>query len=341
MKILSQTSSYRYLFQTAKSPTYFLLAKHLQAQGWQARSWPFKAHLSERHFDFEPAAAEQLEAKHLLAQLMQHSQWLPETYAINDVNWPRVLHAIADKYYRQGALDSLDEVTWILKPSLLNNGQNIKLFKELSAIEAHYLSSQRLGGEHVLQRYLSQPALLRGHKYSMRMFVVLSQQQGAYLYPQGYLNVALEPYQANDFSSLSPHLTNEHLNDEAGANVVQIPSHRLAYFPLFYQQIQCIVKDTILALQAQYPKLFHHKNPAAFALFGFDFMADVHNRVWLLEANHGPCFPIQAEHPLQAPLYDGFWSAFIQDFVEPMLGKASSDNAAFDPLLICSPKPHQ
>ncbi|MGL5741476.1 MAG: hypothetical protein ACRCXC_02450 [Legionella sp.] len=34
---------------------------------------------------------------------------------------------------------------WILKPSMLNNGQHIHLFHDLNAIEAHFLSSQRMG----------------------------------------------------------------------------------------------------------------------------------------------------------------------------------------------------
>ncbi len=43
------------------------------------------------------------------------------------------------------------------------------------------------------------------------MFVVMTNYAGAFLYPEGYLNVAQNPYQQDDYSDLRSHLTNEHL----------------------------------------------------------------------------------------------------------------------------------
>lgn len=313
---------YRYCLNKDQSPTHYNLARYLQALGWRSSRFNWQARFSNKHLQFNLEAAQQLEFKHLLAKLVAQScpQVMPLTYCINDFNWSAVLDKIANKYYVHDhqVLNQREGLAWILKPALLNNGQEIKIFQEVSEIENHFLSSQRLGGEHVLQQYLMNPHLLREkHKYSIRMFVVLSNYAGAYLYPYGYFNVALQPFAEKDFKDLRSHLTNEHLQDEE-ANVVQIPSQRFDIFASFYPQIKSIVTAVIKSLQDLYPHAFVGGKHRSLAIFGFDFLVDNSGRVWLLEANHGPCFPLSDEHPLQSHLYYEFWQALIQSFVLPI-----------------------
>lgn len=310
-------SQHRFCLRQARSPTYYNLSRYLQELGWRRTHFNWRANFSEQNFQFDSLAAECLEFKNLLAQLV--AQYCPEvmpiTYCINDQNWSLVLNQIASKP------DYDDHVVWILKPATLNNGQHIKIFQHLSQLEQHYLSSDRLGGEHVLQQYLTQPHLLkgpsRGHKYSIRIFVIVTNYAGAYLYPKGYFNVGLHPYDENDFSDLSSHLTNEHLREDE-FNVVQVPTERYELFKPFYPQIKSIVTATISGLQQQYPQAFICEKQRTLSIFGFDFMVDSDERVWLLEANHGPCFPTSDEHPLQKLLYYDFWQAFIASFVLPI-----------------------
>lgn len=310
----------------SKSPTYHNISRCLNEKGWHSTRFNWRANFSEKNFEFDLAAAETLEYKNLLAKLI--SQYCPTvspiTYCINDHNWPTTLSTIANQFYRKDnlPLEHVENLVWILKPALLNNGQHIKIFQRLSEIEQHYLRSDRLGGEHVLQQYITSPHLLRGHKYSIRMFVVLTNYAGAFLYPHGYFNVSLQPYQSAIFDNLGPHLTNEHLTDEA-PNVVQIPSEKFDIFPLIYKQIKNIVTETIHGLKQSKPKAFVDDRMQTLAIFGFDFMVDSDQRVWLLEANHGPCFPVQAEHPLQKHVYYDFWQAFINSFVIPIATKKS------------------
>ena len=47
-------------------------------------------------------------------------------------------------------------------------------------------------------------------------------------------------------------------------------------------------------------------------------MCDDRDHMWLLEANHGPCFPIEPHHPLQETLYQDFWKAVVAQFVLPI-----------------------
>jgi len=316
---------YRFCLRPSVSPTYYNLCRYLQQKGWSYTRFKCRSDFSENNFQFNQAAAECLEFKNLLSQLVAQncSHVMPITYCINDQNWPLVLNQLADEYYMKEnhLVDQLDDLVWILKPALLNNGHNIKIFQKLSQIENHYQSTNRLGGEHVLQHYLLRPHLLKGpekgHKYSIRMFVVLTNYAGAFLYPKGYFNVGLHPYEPNDFSDIRSHLTNEHLI-EYELNVVQIPTQQYDLFKPFYPKIKSIVSETIIALQKAYPQTFIDDPQPTLALFGFDFIVDIDLKVWLLEANHAPCFPISKDHPLQISVYYDFWQAFITSFVEPI-----------------------
>ena len=315
---------YRVCLPQLQSPTYYNVCQNLQNKGWTHTRFKWLSHFNENHFKFNTAAAESLEFKHLLAQLVTQycPNVMPETFCINDLNWASVLNDVANKYYLKTnySADQVDNLVWILKPALLNNGQHIKIFHQFSQLERHYLGSNRLGGEHVLQQYITQPHLLKGHKYSIRMFVVITNNAGAYIYPHGYFNVAQHPFQPDEFNNLEPHITNEHLH-EGESNVVQIPTQRFDFFEPIYQQIKTIVSATITGLRQQHPQAFIAEKQRKLAVLGFDFLVDSEMRVWLLEANHGPCFPTSNDHPLQAYLYSDFWQAFIESFVLPIAKK--------------------
>lgn len=317
--MLITSKSYRFCLNHTRSPTYYNLAYHLKKQNWNSTNFAWRAHFGERHFQFDLNCTQTLEFKHLLAQLVAQycPQVMPVTYCINDSNWPLIIEQISIK--------NIQNIIWILKPALLNNGQHIKIFQNLHQIKNHYLNLHRLGGEHVLQQYITNAHLLQGpksgHKYSIRMFVVLTNYAGAYLYPAGYFNIALEPYQRADFTDLRSHLTNEHLL-ESQINVVQIPTQQYELFNPLYPKIKNIITMVMNGLRKQHGQIFDQKQ-RKLAIFGFDFMVDSDQKVWLLEANHAPCFPIECEHPLQTTLYDAFWQAVIASFVSPIVSNQS------------------
>lgn len=314
----------KYHFQLSEefSPTLYQLEKFMQAAGLRPTRWAWRAAFTERHLNFAAEACECLEYKHLLAQLLDKycPKIMPETYVINDYTWSNVLSDLAQDHYviREKYHDELPDVAWILKPSLLNNGQHIKLFTKLSQIEDHMLQPKRLGGPHVLQRYIHNPDLYEGRKYTLRFFVVISRERGAYLYQHGYMNVALNLYSAEDLSNLSRHLTNEHLLEDV-ANVVQIPTLGQPKSALWYPKIKLITKQITHAIEREFPTAFFPQKDRNFAVFGFDFICDDRDHLWLLEVNHGPCFPIEPHHPLQESLYQGFWQAMLAQFVLPIV----------------------
>jgi len=304
---------YYFNLRQSASPTYFNLHQYLQEQKWRSTRFNWRAHFSEDNFQFNKEAAEQLEFKHLFAELAQKycKENTPLTYRINDDNWLDVLQNLHAKQKK---------LIWILKPALLNNGQQIKIFQNLDELELHYSTNNRLGGEHVLQEYLLHSHLLKEHKYSIRLFVVLTNDAGIYLYHHGYFNVAKQPYSINNFKLLDSHITNEHLHEHE-ANVIQIPTDRFDFFPEIYQQIKIILNKLMQGLQQMHAPAFQKEKRRKLAIFGFDFLMDENKKVWLIEANHGPCFPVGDHHPLQEYLYYDFWQAFIKSFVLPIAKK--------------------
>lgn len=319
----AKKSRIKYRFRDTEnfSPTLFQLEKFMQEAGLKRTRWTWRAKFTERNLDFAEDACECLEYKHLLAMLLaKHCpQVMPETYILNDYSWSTVLSDIAQEHYivRNKYVDEREGLAWILKPSLLNNGQHIKIFNQLSQIEEHMLDPRRLGGPHVLQRYINHPDLHDGRKYSLRFFVVITRESGAFIYQHGYLNVALTKYSDENLGDLSTHLTNEHLLENA-SSVVQIPTKNQSKYALWYPKIQTIVKEVTDALKSEFPHAFLPQKNRTFAVFGFDFMCDEKDNMWLLEANHGPCFPVEPHHPLQEILYQDFWQAVVAQFVLPI-----------------------
>src|SRR3990167_11239279 len=305
------------------SPTYYNLDKHLTALGWKKAYFQYGTSINTNTFAFDPKITETLEFKHNLARLAQAycPEHIPKTYVLDDNNWQNMLTIIRKTNLHQ-------QYAYILKPSLLNNGHGIHLFHSIWHIAEHYSCVNRLGGKHVLQHYIANPHLLSGHKYSVRLFCVLSNYMGCYLYPYGYYNVAKFPYLAYDFLDKRPHITNEHLSHDQ-ANVIQIPSVLFENFPLIYAKMQSILKQLICGLYQKFPVLYTNSPHKKLAIFGVDFLVDETYKVYLIECNHRPCFPIDNSHPFQKSLYNDFWNAFIQFFVmdkihDPMFHSLSS-----------------
>lgn len=324
IKQATYTLRRKYRFRCGEnfSPTLFQLEKFMQAAGLKPTRWAWRAKFTERNLDFAEDACECLEYKHLLAIFLAKycPKIVPETYILDDYSWSTIVSDLAHDHYlvRQRYQDEIEGLAWILKPSLLNNGQHIKIFNQLTQIEAHMLHPNRLGGPHVLQRYISNPDLYDGRKYSLRFFVVITREAGAFIYQQGYLNVALAKYSDDNFDDLSTHLTNEHLYKNTTA-VVQIPTEGHKKYDIWYPKIKEMVKKVASGLEAEFPSAFLPQKNRTFAVFGFDFMCDDEDNMWLLEVNHGPCFPIEPHHTLQKSLYQQFWQAMVTQFVMPII----------------------
>ena len=306
-------------FEAFASPTVQMLHRLMQQRGWKDAQAAF---FSDESLVFPADIATTLEYKHLLAVHCQQQgfDFLPMTYVIDDDSWSDVLSTLPKQVSK-----------WILKPSMLNNGQDIHLFHDQAAIMEHFRSPYRMGGVQVLQAYIDPPHLLQGpkagHKYSLRLFVIACLPYGVFLYPEGYYNVSLYPYDPNHRGSLQGHVTNEHVLKDRH-NVIQIHTRQ-------YQTLFAPCETAIFTLlQTLFSSFAYPHSELKLAFFGMDVMFDHDEKIWLLEANHGPCFPVAGDHPLQLSLYQGFWASILIELLEPLAAGHSPELFKLKPLYL-------
>ncbi len=314
-------------FSNFESAIRFHISKRLMALGWQSMSDPGLASFNDSNLTLDNEVSKVLEYKHLLAALSSEfaPTLMPETFYVDDHNWQSIVG-----YMEHHQLIG----PWILKPSMLNNGDHIVLLKHTDALKEHYLSMNRLGGPHVLQRYVHPPHLLQGKKYTYRLSVILTNDSGVFVAPHGYVNISKNPYPGLSFVSRNDHITNYILDGEL-AGIRQLSTTELTGWgelrAVFCEHIQTMVR----AITSVFPHYLSKKDvhgkprPRAFELFGFDFMLSEDKQVWLLEINHGPDFPMTDDHALKDTLWDPFWQHVMDDFVLPNANQKPYSNHYF------------
>ena len=181
---------------------------------------------------------------------------------------------------------------WILKPALSSQGRGIVLVPDPSLVPAR--------GPAVVQRYIADPHLIHGHKYDLRLYLLVTSllPLRAYVCREGLCRFSSAPYQATS-ASLSGHLTNSSLASRAprsphpciastckwtlreygahtGAAVLPqlLPLLLLTLVPLIADATRCEVG-------------------AGFELLGLDVMRDRGGRWWLLEVNKSPSLVVK------------------------------------------------
>ncbi len=302
-----------YYFKHQSSPTVINLQQAFSALNWQPSQ--DNAVFQDQQL-MSDQLLQQFEYKHRLLQWANKVglECHPESNSVDELNLAMVLER----------MHHLENNLLIIKPSLLNNGKGIRLLKGLKDLESFFQSSDRFSGLHVVQRYIEPPLLYNERKFSLRVFVVLSSKGQVYCYPHGYLNVCNQPYELNS-SDLTCHLSNEYLNSDGSSNNQQIPTFDWPEYHLYSAQI------TESCPQLFQPWLINQTfDSTQYAVLGVDFMLDANSKLWLLEVNHGPCFPTDDDHPLYQVLYQPFWQALVREIVEVELCGAVNEHKCFD-----------
>ncbi|MGE3319229.1 MAG: YheC/YheD family protein [Candidatus Berkiella sp.] len=315
------------------------ISRCLKERGWVEAKNAASADFGDRHLSLHDEASKNLEYKHLLAKLVEKIDppVMPLTYTLNDDNAGQVLaRVIYEKYLVNNQYQAtIPGLQWILKPSMLNNGDEIKLFNNIEEVKKHYASTKRLGGEHVLQQFISDPALIDGRKYTYRLHVVATNYAGVFMYDQGYINISALPYsKENNFASRKMVITN-YVLDGVLANIEQRSTTLLPDFAETYEQMKAIITQVMKALLAKQPDYLKPQATPIFEIFGFDFTKDSSGKLWLLEINQGPDMPTFEDNPLKAGLWLRFWQDIVDEFVIPCaLGVApKSEYAHFTQVL--------
>ena len=127
---------------------------------------------------------------------------------------------------------------WLLKPTGLNRGRGIHVFKDLHTLKnllkeycegvergenpqennfeedekemakkrgPHYMIKQ---SAFVVQKYIERPLLINNRKFDIRVWVLVDHKYDVYFFKEGYLRTSSSEYNPNNTDDLFVHLTN-------------------------------------------------------------------------------------------------------------------------------------
>ncbi|XP_068198916.1 probable tubulin polyglutamylase TTLL2 [Antennarius striatus] len=192
-------------------------------------------------------------------------------------------------------------VYWICKPVDLSRGRGIFVFEDIK--DLIYDCSV------IVQRYISNPLLISGYKFDLRIYVCVKSFHPltVYIHQEGLVRFATEKYNLSSLHNLYSHLTNTSINKfgpfykTKKERVGQGCKWTLSEFRHFlhsqdigdvflWQKINNIVTLTLLTIAPSVPSC-----PNCVELFGFDILIDNKFKPWLLEVNYSPALNMDCQ----------------------------------------------
>ena len=238
---------------------------------------------------------------------------------------------------------------WIIKPDDGSRGVGIGVLSDFKPFMDDYRASQSKSSQganmilrdskedhktghycltrQILQRYLSKPLLLNGHKFDVRTYLmIVNVEDELVFYHDGYIRVNAEPYDTSctDLKNLWKHLSNvsvqrTHPNfDEFSEDMrwdfarfqEHLTSNNLAPDDWVSSILIPQMKRMMwISFQSVKHKLRRSSPHAVFMMVGADFIIDEDLRIWLIEYSKSPAiFRTSNSHPLVKR-----WSSMIAE----------------------------
>lgn len=196
---------------------------------------------------------------------------------------------------------------FIVKPEASCQGRGIFLTRNLEEIDLN---------KHIVQEYISNPYLINGLKFDLRIYVLLTgcSPLRVFVYKEGIARFATEKYvkpsnenAPNRFIHLTNYAINKQspnfvkANDDSGhkrslSAILKILEENGADTKKLLGQIDEIIVKTLCCIQpilAQYytsSQPSDYSNSMCFELLGFDIIIDSSLKPYVLEVNHSPSF---------------------------------------------------
>ena len=200
----------------------------------------------------------------------------------------------------------------------MSRGRGIYLIEDVNEISVEDTS--------VISRYISNPLLINGHKFDLRLYVVVTSFEPLriYIYKEGLARFASEQYIGSKVSkdNMYVHLTNYSINKK-NDNFVQnedldADDHGFKWslsafckhlesvgvdMDLFWSRIYDLIIKSLISgeaniVQAIKKTCMHKTN--CFELFGYDVLIDSDLKPWLIEINLSPS--LACESPLDVTI---------------------------------------
>lgn len=225
---------------------------------------------------------------------------------------------------------------WIMKPAGSSRGRGIQVVNDVGSV--HYAELT------IIQQYLSDPFLLDGYKWDMRVYVTVTSFNPleVFIYKEGFARFTTVPYtnDSSNIDNLFVHLTNSSIQRHNEDSMMQggagsdekekerqqdvlLGGTKICFATLkkrleavgvkwefvWSRMIDVILKSLVMA-EDHIP---HQCN--SFELFGYDLILDSKLRCWLIEVNSSPS--MGQEHLLDEQVKQPLISDTI-DLVEPL-----------------------
>lgn len=204
---------------------------------------------------------------------------------------------------------------WIVKPSSSSRGRGIYIIDDISEVP--------IDENCIISRYVSNPLLLNGLKFDLRLYVLVTSYDPwrIYIYKEGLARFATEQYNGETLKGNKfAHLTNYSINKKndkfkQNNNVEQddegnkwslnaLTKHLESIgvdMNLLWSRMYDVILKALLAVDpsitAAMKKIPNCKNNC-FELLGFDLLIDSDLRPWLLEVNQSPS--LSSDSPLDS-----------------------------------------
>jgi tubulin polyglutamylase TTLL9 len=195
---------------------------------------------------------------------------------------------------------------WIMKPVGKSQGKGIFLFSKLQQVsqwknDFRWKPENPQAEPYIVQRYISNPLLIGGKKFDLRLYVLVTSYSPltVYRYRIGFARFTNTRYSYNveDIYNTYMHLTNvaiqktaENYDPSSGGkwDLRQLKMYLLGKFGQervvqCFARIQDIFITTVLAVQKVMINDRH-----CFELYGFDILIDDTLKPWLIEVNAAP-----------------------------------------------------
>ena len=220
--------------------------------------------------------------------------WMPRTFAMPD----------GFSAWREAAAWEPD-TWWIRKPAALSRGRGVALVERNADVTPE--------PDWVVQEYFRAPHLLDGHKYTLRLYVVMASLAPlrVWLHRDGFAKRASRPFSTEPGSRADrfAHLTNPDvlgadtsMPKSAGNLTLDAYRQRLASEGVdvngLWRRIRAVVAGAVLAAcgpMRQVAKAAEVSTDGCFELLGVDVLVDAHLQPHLIECNLGPSLAVEAD----------------------------------------------
>lgn len=233
---------------------------------------------------------------------------------------------------------------YIMKPIASSCGRGIRVIGKKQSVKKY--------NNYIVSKYVSKPHLIRGYKYDLRLYILVTgfEPLKIYMFQEGLVRLATVPYSTSKTSLKQRfvHLTNFSVNKKSEAYVKNVGTDttqqsavesklsltqlRQEYekIGINYEEVMERVKDvcikTILASENPIVNCMgatRNKN-GCFEVFGFDVIIDSSFKPWILEVN--VCPSLSSSSPMDKYvktllLSDCFYLLGIKPFDRKLLEK--------------------